>query len=146
MPYPLRIQKRSTIAAQGAGSPPSALQEYIDKLIKLIPAEAVAAYTAIHGLVSSAAKTSASAVEALPWLPLLGVAFVVLVRGWGTRAPNGALSTIQWGGMVIAVISFLILVLSLGQPIIWKTAPETWIGSTALIAWVFAVPYFYEGS
>ena len=146
MSYPLRIEKRSTIMAQSAAAPPSPLQEYVDRLIRLIPAEAVAAYSAIHGIVDGAAKSSASAANALPWLPVLGVAFVVLVRGWGTRASSGDLSTIQWSAVIIAVVSFLILVLSLGRPIIWRAVPEPWLSSTVLIAWVFALPYFYKGA
>jgi hypothetical protein len=42
MAYPLRIQKPATIVAQGA-TPGSALQEYVERLIKLIPAEVIAA-------------------------------------------------------------------------------------------------------
>jgi hypothetical protein len=145
MAYPLHIQKPSTIVAQG-GAAGSALQQYVDRLIRLIPAEAVAAYQAIRGIVASIAPTDPSAQSFLPWVPVIGILLVIFVRVWGTRAPSGAWSTVQVGAVAIATVSFVILVISLGHPIIVPTAIPTWIGSVALIIWVVMVPYLYRGS
>ena len=144
MAYPLRIQKPATIVAHG-GAAGSTLQQYTDRLIRLIPSEVVAAYLAIRGIVEAVAPNDPTAKGFLPWLPVVGVALVILVRSWGTRAPSGALSTVQVGAVGIAVISFVIWVISLGHPIIMSTPIATWVGSVLLILWVFVLPYFYEG-
>lgn len=145
MAYPLRIQKRSTIAAHG-GTPGSALQEYVDRLVRLIPAEVIAAYQAIRGIVVAVAPDSQGARSFLPWLPVIGFVLVLFVRAWGTRAPSGDLKTIQWRAVGIAAVSFVVLIISLGHPIIVETPIATWIGSVLLILWVFFLPYIYEGS
>jgi len=145
MTYPLRIQKPSTIVAHG-GTPGSALQQYVDRLIKLIPAEVIAAYQAIRGVVVSVAPNSPDAKSFLPWLPIIGVLLVLFVRAWGTRAPSGDWATVQWRGVGIAMVSFIVLIISLGHPIVAETPIATWIGSVLLILWVFFLPYIYEGS
>jgi hypothetical protein len=145
MAYPLRILKPATIVAHGgtAGSP---LQQYVDRLVRLIPAEVMAAYQAIRGVVVAVAPESPSAKSFLPWLPVIGFFLVLFVRAWGTRAPSGDLKTIQWRAVGIAAVSFVVLVISLGHPIIVETAIPTWIGSVFLILWVFFLPYIYDGS
>ena len=145
MTYPLRIQRPATIVAQeGAGG--SQLQQYVDRLIRLIPSEVIAVYQAVRGIVAAAAPNSADAQSLLPWLPVIGVLLVLFVRAWGTRAPSGALTSIQWPAVGIAMVSFIVLVISLGHPIIVQTPIATWIGSVILILWIFFLPYFYEGS
>jgi hypothetical protein len=145
MAYPLHIQKPATIAAQG-GTPGSALQQYVDRLVRLIPAEVIAVYQAIRGIVAPIAKDDLAAKDFLPWLPVIGLGLVLFVRIWGTRAPSGDFSTVQWKAVGIAAVSFIVWVISLGHPIIAQTAIATWIGSVALILWVFIVPYLYDGS
>lgn len=51
----------------------------------------------------------------------------------------------QWGAVAIAVISFVVLVLSLGQPFLTLPSPEPWMSSVLVICWIFLVPYFYQG-
>jgi hypothetical protein len=145
MAYPLHIQRPATIVAQG-GTPSSPLQQYVDRLIRLIPAEVIAAYQAIRGIVVGVAPTSPGAQSFLPWLPIIGVILVLFVRAWGTRAPSGDPKTIQWPAVGIAMVSFVVLIISLGHPIIVQTPIATWIGSVLLILWVFLLPYIYEGS
>jgi hypothetical protein len=145
VPYPFRIQRPSTIVAHG-GQPGSALQQYAGRLVQLIPAEVVAAYSAIRGIVVGAAANDALAKETLPWLPLLGIAAVLFVRAWGTRTPSGSLSSIQWRAVGIAAVSFVVWIISLGHPIIVETPISPWIGSVLLIIWSFLMPYVYKGS
>jgi hypothetical protein len=143
--YPFRIQRPATIVAQG-GQAGSSLQQYTARLVQLIPAEVVAAYSAIRGIVVVVAPADALAKETLPWLPLLGLAGVLFVRAWGTRAPSGSLSTIQWAAVGISAVSFIVWVISLGHPIFVQTPIPTWIGSVLLIIWAFLMPYIYKGS
>src|ERR1700737_5393597 len=120
MAYPLHIQKPAAIVAQG-GTPGSPLQQYVDRLIRLIPAEVIAAYQPIRGIVLGVAPSSPGAKSFLPWLP--------------------DLKTIQWRAVGIAAVSFIVLIISLGHPIVVETPIATWIGSVLLILWVFFLPY-----
>src|SRR4051812_24879943 len=105
MAYPFHIQKPATIAAHG-GAPGSPFQEYIDRLVRLIPAEVLAAYHAARGIVVGVAPSDPLAVKFLPWLPVIGFVLVIFVRVWGTRARTGLWSTVQWLAVAIAAISF----------------------------------------
>jgi hypothetical protein len=146
MAYPFRIEKRSAIQAQadGAEQPTDALQEYLARVIRLIPAEVVALYQAIRGIVEAVAPNDPTAKATLPWLPVIGLVIVVFVRSWGTRTADGDWSTVQWGAVLIAAVSFLVWVVSLGHPIVVDTPIRPWIGSVVLILWAFFSPYFYK--
>lgn len=146
MSYPFRILKPSTIVAQGGVQAGNNLQQYLDRVIRLIPAEVVALYQAIRGIVESVAPTDPVAKSFLPWLPVIGLGLVIFVRAWGTRAANADWSTVQWGAVTIASISFVVWVISLGHPIVVDEPIRMWIGSIVLLLWAFFVPYFYEGS
>lgn len=145
MGYPFRIVRPAAIKAQGAtlGAP---LQEYLGRVIKLIPAEVVALYTSVRGVIEGATAADASARAALLWLPIIGVLLVIFVRAWGTRDASKAWSTVQWIAVIVAAISFIVWVIALGHPIWGVPLLAAWIGSVALFVWAFLVPYFYEGS
>lgn len=91
---------------------------YLDRLVKLIPAEAITAYPFLHSraveVADQVAKTPVPAngmIQSAAWLPV-GVAWllliiVILIRWQSTRVPGqGA----QWGTVIIAAISFLLWV------------------------------------
>jgi hypothetical protein len=161
MDYPFRVQSPDTvqrrvaaIVAQGAGGPAPAppqagadvVQQYLARIIKLIPAEIVALYQGVRGIVATAA--SAGDPDAASWLGLLpwcGAALVIFVRMWGTRDGTGSWRTVQWGAVAIATISFVIWVISLGNPIALLPLNKPWVGSVLLMVWPFFVPYFYKG-
>jgi hypothetical protein len=55
--------------------------------------------------------------------------------------------------VAIAVISFFVWVISLGDPIAglngqlfpWLDLSRPWLGSILLMIWPFFIPYFYKG-
>jgi len=101
---------------------------YMDRLVKLIPAEAITAYPFLHSRAvdvaamvaekapGAAAGSTVAAAAAGPygsadWLPA-GVAWlllivVILLRWQATRGPNG---DAQWGAVLISAVSFLLWV------------------------------------
>lgn len=132
------------------GAPPTsaqgtALQDYIGRVIRLIPADIVALYLGLHGVIASAAGNDPSAGAALPWLPWLMLCLTLYARAWGSRDPSGSWASVQWSGVLISVISFAVWVLNLGHPVALLPAIKPWLGSTVLLIWTFLVPRLYHG-
>jgi hypothetical protein len=151
MGYPFRIETHAEkqararqITAQGeegAGKNELASQ-YAEKLLKLIPADVVALYQSVYGIVLE--QTDTLAKTTLRILPIIGFILVIFVRAWGTRNDNGEWKSVQVGAVAIAAVSFVVWVISLGHPIIGVMPLPQWLGSVLLIIWVFLVPYFYK--
>ena len=159
MDYPFRVQSEATsqqradaIVAQGAApaAPPQAgasgLQQYLARVLKLIPAEVVALYQGVRGVMETAAAGGdADAKVWLTWLPWAAFILVIFVRAWGTRDGTGSWRTVQWGAVAIAAVSFVVWTISLGHPIAYLEFHKPWVGSVLLMVWPFLIPYFYKG-
>lgn len=105
---------------------------YKDKLLKLIPAEAIAAYLSLIGIVSSSANGSSA--NAWMW-----VIFVVALVGtplylWRLQ---GVTAPVQ---LVLSTVSFAVWGFSLGGPFTQYGWYHMWIGSVILIAFTFLIP------
>jgi len=133
-----RIYRRGELMAQGAESENSPAA-YMGRLIRLIPAEVLAVYQTLYGLLNEPPSSL------LPWLPVLGIVLVILVRTWGTRDESGKFSTVQWGGVIVSVISFVIWILVSRHSILGYVLPDLRFGSALMIIWVFIIPFFYRG-
>ncbi len=111
------------LGRRGPGDMGMSADLYMDRLVKLIPAEAITAYPFLHSraldvaenVMSKEAGAGASNLGAnlgsAAWLPA-GVAWllllvVILLRWQATRGPNGAA---QWGAVAISAISFMLWV------------------------------------
>ncbi len=159
MDYPFRVQSQATeqkrinaIVAQGAGpaAPPQAgaseLQQYLARILKLIPAEVVALYQGVRGVMETAAAGGDLDAKAwLAWLPWAAFVLVIFVRAWGTRDSSGSWRTVQWGAVAISAVSLVVWIISLGHPIAGVQLGKPWLGSVLLMVWPFLVPYFYKG-
>ena len=158
MAYPFRIERPAPIRAESLANntqDSETIQVYMDRLIKLIPAEIIGLYLTVRGFwigrtsaVSASLPSNpvpASRPGFLDWWPIVCVLLLLLTRLWGTRAPNGSWTTIQISPVIIATVSFVIWVYAIGDAIFgWK--PEPPYASTAVVVWVFLVPVFYKGS
>jgi hypothetical protein len=133
-----RIYKPGQLMAQGAegGDSPAA---YMGRLIRLIPAEVLAVYQTLYGILKQPPSPM------LGWLPVLGILLVILVRVWGTRSESGSWKSVQWLNVFISVVSFIIWVLVSGHSILGLVLPDLRIGSALMVVWVFVIPYFYKG-
>ena len=150
MAYPFRIERRAPIAAAAAGKPGDAeLADYMDRLVRLIPAEVLGVYLIVRGFWGGTAELPADSTVSsgfLEWWPVFCVFLVILSRLWGTRDASRKFSSAQLPGTGIAVISFIIWVYAMGHTILGWMLPDPRFASTAVILWVFVVPYFYVGS
>jgi hypothetical protein len=133
-----RIYKPGQLMAQGAESENSPAA-YMGRLIRLIPAEVLAVYQTLYGLLNEPPS------PLLGWLPVLGILLVILVRAWGTRDESGSLKSVQWLSVIISVVSFIIWVLVSRHSILGFVLPDLRLGSALMVLWVFILPFFYRG-
>lgn len=127
---PLRIARQAQRV--GAFAPDEPGDEYFARLVKLIPAEAVALYLTFKEVASS-------------WLGIwawICLGLVVLLRSLGTRSKD---KPVQWAAVFIAVVSFVLWIYATGGYLVQVTLP-TGVISAAIGVWTVAVPYVYKGS
>ena len=116
-----------------------AFQSYLDRLLKMIPAEVVALYLVGSGVIP--AGESPAWLLAWSLVCLLGV---VVIRAYGT-ADRARGKGPQWAAVLIATISFVIWLYSLGGPFKPYGVYKPFLGSLLILAWTFFVPIFYHG-
>lgn|GEM_PF-1078842 len=155
MPTVLRI-KGARPFTRGAGDE-SPIKVYLDRLVKLIPAEVVGLYLAGKSVIQAVyAKDTAAAegadryallTEQAPyWIgwTLFCLAALIWVRAWATSSPKDGVAP-EWGAVSIAALSFLIWVYNFGD--VFALAPDLWVPLLAallVIAWTFVVPLIYR--
>lgn len=149
MPRPFRIEKPSLIATVGVdgGKAADTFDNYMSRLITLIPAEALAAYLTIKGFFPET-TTAPGESQQLIWfrylLPILGLALVLVSRTWGTKDPSVGADQPQWRGTFIAALAFVLWTLAMGdRPL--GIELDTRIASAIIVIFSFAVPRFYKG-
>jgi hypothetical protein len=160
----LRVYAPSAIRTRGgeadAAAPTGA---YMERLVKLVPAEAVAVYPLLFNEARSLADAinRARAIALVSWIIL---AIVVVLRWQATASPERGP---QWLAVGVAAVSYIIWVYVFGghfgiegflHP--WlpalsgdPTAPpdpdmakfKSLIGSLALVCWTLVVPAVYKG-
>jgi uncharacterized membrane protein len=122
-----------------AGERSAGFQTYLDRLIKLIPAEVVGVYLVGVGVIPAGQDIGSAA-----WT---GVCFlvVILVRAKATRDSAQNLGP-QWVAVAVSAVSFAIWAYTMGGPFVTYHLYVGWIGALAVLLWTFGVPYFYRGS
>ena len=149
MSYPFRIEAPSPIGVQSTQATPAdaALATYMDRLIKLVPAEILGLYLTIRGLWLPNAGPGAGSDPFnsgfLEWWPLLCLALLIVSRAWGLEMPADRGNLSRYLPVVIAIISFVVWVYAIGDPAILSWRPDTRLASTAVVVWVFVVPAAY---
>jgi hypothetical protein len=134
-----RLDRPGVIRAQGAQAGDD-FAEYMGRLVRLIPAEVLAVYQTLYGILHDPTPS-----PLLSWLPIVGIILVLVVRIWGTRDASGSFSSVQGLAVFVAVVSFVIWVLVSGHSILGYVLPDLRIGSAVMVLWVFVIPYFYKG-
>jgi hypothetical protein len=142
MSAPFRIRRPDVgakVVAQGVGSADS-FGFYLDRLLKLIPAEVIGLYLVGSGIIPSD-QTVALVVWAV--VCLVGL-FAVRVYGTADAAAN---QPPDWTHVGISAVSFVIWIYSMGSvgPFAAWGLSVPWIGSLLVLAWTFFVPIFYKG-
>ena len=133
----LRIRKEPDSPAPGGAD--DTYDKYLERLIKLIPSEVIAFYLVGKGLLPPGKKSV--------WVGWTIVCFiaVIVVRASTTRAREDR-SNVQWTAVIIASISFIIWIYSLGDVFtLYKNLHEPYIASLLVLTWTFFLPYIYKG-
>lgn len=135
MSAPFRITKK-TVRQVDRGSGVD-VKDYLERLVKLIPAEVIGLYLVGKGIIES------ERYPLLGWTIFCLVA-VGLVRLYGTADPT-ANKPPQLPAVLIACISYLVWVYSMGDVFAAFGMHFSKIGSLLVLGWTFAVPYVYQG-
>ena len=138
MSAPFRIRRPDTGVKAVALERVESFNFYLDRLLKMIPAEVVSLYLVGSGLIPQA-----QAVGLTAWAVVCLVG-VVIVRAYGTadRAQN---KPTDWVHVAISCVAFVIWVYSVGGPFAAFDLYVPYLGSLLVLAWTFFVPMFYKG-
>ena len=140
MSAPFRIQRPATGAVRAAGAQGSQenFKFYLDRLMKMIPAEVISLYLIGRGFIPLEKPIVLAA-----WA-LVCVAGVFLIRAFGTADPEANKSP-DWVHVTISAVAFVIWVYTLGGPFEAAKVYEPYVGSLLVLAWTFFVPVVYKG-
>ena len=135
------IFRRST---QGKPEEPAAtvteIEPYLGRLTKMVPAGVVAFYMTGEALVQPA--------DPRPYhlliLALIGLAILLAVRTWATRAPELGLGP-EWGSVAIAVIAYAIWLHAIGGSFEAYKLRDEILGAILVLGWTTLVPIVYRG-
>jgi hypothetical protein len=140
MSAPFRIQRPATGAVKAAAAQGSQenFKFYLDRLMKMIPAEVISLYLIGKGFIPLDQPIVLTA-----WA-LVCVAGVLLIRAFGTADPEANKSP-DWVHVTISAVAFVIWVYTLGGPFEAAKLYEPYVGSLLVLAWTFFVPIIYKG-
>jgi hypothetical protein len=121
-----------TFVADSTKSDTTSVDDYKDKLLKHIPAEAVAAYLTLDGIIRS--STQGTSLKTWLW-----VAFAVGLVGtplylWRLQSVNDPVQ------LSASTASFVIWVFALGGAFAQYNWYHSWMASVVLVAFTFLVP------
>jgi hypothetical protein len=138
MSAPFRIRRPDVGVKPVALTPDEGFRFYLDRLLKMIPAEVVSLYLVGSGLIPTDQVTALAG-----WFVVCLVGLFV-IRIYGTADPAEHLPP-DWTHIIISAIAFVIWVYSLGGPFAAWGLHLPWLGSLIVLAWTFFVPIFYKG-
>lgn len=110
---------------------------YLEKLLKLIPAESVAVYMTLDGVLRSAVEGDQLRIWLWIVFAVVLVGNVFYLRRTNVKAP------LQY---VIMELAFVVWVISLGGPFSLYEWYQPFIGSITLVLFTFVVAPFYKGT
>ncbi len=113
---------------------PQAVDTYFDRLIKYIPADIIAAWTAVTGLIAGATKE--------PQAALLWIAFgvgLILTAAWTLRQTRDPKKPAAITQIIISTIAFAVWIFALGGPFATMSWYSPLYGSLLLIAFTLIV-------
>jgi hypothetical protein len=138
MAAPFRIRRPDTGVKAVALERAESFNFYLDRLLKMIPAEVVSLYWVGRGFIP------ADQPIVLTIWAVVCLVGLVLLRAYGT-ADMAENKPTDWVHVAISSVSFVIWVYSLGGPFAAFNLHVPYIGSLLVLAWTFFVPIFYKG-
>ncbi len=115
------------------------ISSYLDRLMKMLPAEALSLYLVGAGII----PTSAPRGVLLGWF-IFCLGAVIGLRIWGTSDKDENLP-VDWTHVVISGVAFIIWVYTMGGPFKLYGVYIDYLGSLLVLAWTFFVPLAYKG-
>jgi len=125
------------VQAALSGGGDTQFDAYYTRLIKLIPVEIVSFYTCGVALFQTRP-------DILWGLLAVSSVFVVVLRARLTRDETRQ-SKIQWGAVVISLVSFWIWAYQLGGPYTTVAYYDPQFSSFLILVWTFGVPIIFRG-
>ncbi|MGE5141397.1 MAG: hypothetical protein ACM3JD_18160 [Rudaea sp.] len=139
MSAPYRISRPAVRSYDvGAAAGGENFKSYLDRLMKMIPGEAVGLYLVGSGFIPKEAPAVLAA-----WA-VICLAGVVALKAFGTSDAQAHVP-VDWVHVAISAIAFIIWVYSIGGPFAAYSLAVPYIGSLLVLAWTFFVPIFYRG-
>ena len=135
-----QIVYRESLRGQTTAATP-AQEPYEQKLLKLIPAETVAVYLSLQGVLASSMGATAQAHRLNAWLWVIFVVMLVL-NGFYLRSVQRVTDPKQ---QAILGTAFLVWVFAMGGPFRSLSFYEPFMGALALSLFTFVVPLVYRG-
>jgi hypothetical protein len=144
-----RIPRRATVYAESAKHT-SDTEAYLDRALRLIPADVVAGYLTVRGFWmphTSAAQSEDLLANAVLnwWLPLLGLTATVVLRILGTSKTFARFDDIQWKTVIISGLAFGLWVLAIQNPV-FDLHLDPRIAPSLLVLFTLLSPLFQKGS
>ena len=133
-----RSKDREVNKDNGGQNNNDGFKQYLDRLLKMIPAEIVALYMIGSGMIPADRD-----IVLTIWACICFV-LVIIIRIYGTADTqnNKPPQTIP---IIISSVAFIIWVYSQGGPFARFNLYEPFIGSLAILFWSFVIPIFYKG-
>ena len=143
--------------ASDDASRPDPFKSYVERVVKLIPAEVVSVYLAGKAGIQAAFPPGATEVSGrisqnaywVGWT-VFCLAAVVLVRMWATADPKNGVKP-EWPAIGIATGSFVLWVYSMGDVFalasLWGRPLGIWeplLASLVVAGWALIIPIFYK--
>ena len=152
-----RITRRARIERQddglqgdepGGNTRKETIESYVEKAIKLIPADVVAAYLALRNVwlpLSGDGADDALGESMRHWLlPLGGLAAVIILRILGTSSKFATLKDVQWSVVGVSSIAYIAWIMSFNDPILQIETPDPRLSATLLILVSIIGPSFVK--
>ncbi len=130
--------RKAVAAASPAPAQNTPLQGYMDRLLKLIPAEVVAIYLVGIGVIPTNARGS------IAMWAVICLGLVVLSRAYGTADQANKVPP-EWKSVLVSSISFVVWVYNMPGPFQAYGLAISYVGALAVLVWTFVVPYVYRG-
>jgi V8-like Glu-specific endopeptidase len=139
------------VAAKTADDPAGNFDSYLERLVKLIPAEVVGAYLVGRELAAQNDATGGWALTCLVFVFIFRALMTQTRLTWRIRSGD-----IQWTAVFISAVSFVLWVYSFGDHILFfppcfldspncKWDDLSWVASLGLLLWTPLIPYIYQG-
>jgi len=135
MAAPFRITHRAVKSV--ADAPQANFNDYLERLVKLIPAEVLSLYLGVKGFIEDEKALL------LGWTIFCFIA-VVIARVYGTSDPKNNKAP-QLLAVLISCVSYLLWVHSSGDIFTLLGIHYPKLGSMLVAGWVFLVPFVYKG-